>query len=249
MTDSLSTDLQDNVPEEPVMGVDVAAEEPEMLDKATVSKIVARERAKAYDKAKQELRMEQEQQQMQSQQPSQAVAQPMQQQSQGLGGMPPVQSQEDIQRMIAEHVPIYMHAQADKYKNDQFVDGFVSKMQAAEQQYPGLEAKLSDLNWNAESTRELAKMVNNLENTGDIMNELIENPEKMSSMLTLIREEQPRLAQQRLASLGNSIKANQAAIAQEKSAQPPIGQLKSSVNAGVDDHNLSVSDLRKMFPR
>lgn len=248
MTDSLSTDLQDNVPEEPVVGVDVAAEEPEMLDKATVSKIVARERAKAYDKAKQELRMEQEQQQMQSQQPSTTVAQPMQQQPQGIGGMPPVHSQEDIQRMIAEHVPQYLQQQADKYKNDQFVDGFVTKMQAAEQQYPGLEAKLNDLNWNAPGTQALAQMANNLENTGDIMNELVVNPEKLASLLTLIHE-QPKLAQQRLASLGNSIRTNQAAIAQEQSAQPPIGQLKSSVNAGVDDHNLSVNDLRKMFPR
>lgn len=247
MTDSLSTDLQDNVPEEPVAGVDVAAEEPEMLDKATVSKIVARERAKAYDKAKQELRMEQEQQQ--TQQPQMPQAEPAQAQQQGnFGGMARPQSDEDIQRMIAEHVPHYLQQQADKYKNDQFVDGFVSKMQAAEQQYPGLEAKLNDLDWNKPGTQALAQMVNHLENSGDIMNELMTNPEKLGSLLTLIHE-QPKLAQQKLASLGNSIKTNQAAIAQEKSAQQPIGQLKSSVNAGVDDHNLSVNDLRMMFPR
>lgn len=240
MTDSLETDFQESEPVEPVVGDDVAVEK---LDKATVSKIVARERAKAYEKAKQELRMEQEQQQ------PQAVGEPMQQQQQGLGGMAPAQSAEDIQRMIAEHVPQYLQQQADKYKNDQFVDGFVTKMQAAEQQYPGLEAKLNDLNWNAPGTQALAQMVNHLENSGDIMNELMENPEKMSSLLTLIREEQPKLAQQRLASLGNSIKTNQEAIAQNQSANAPIGQMKSSVNAGVDDHNLSVKDLKKMFKR
>ena len=243
MTDSLSTDLQDNVPDEPVVSEGEAAES---LDKATVSKIVARERAKAYEKGKQEARMEQEQQQAPQQQPQ--VPQASQQAQGTFGGMAQVQSPEDIQRMIAEHVPQYLQAQADEYKNKQFVEGFVSKMQAAEQQYPGLEAKLDDLNWNAPGTQALAQMVNNLENSGDIMNELMENPEKMGSLLTLIHE-QPKLAQNKLASLSNSIKTNQAAIAQEKSAQSPIGQMKSSVNAGVDDHNLSVKDLKKMFKR
>ena len=240
MTDSLETDLQDNEPVEPGMGDGVAVDD--KLDKATVSKIVARERTKAYEKAKQELRMEQEQLMQQNQQPQQAQAQGT------FGGMPQAPSAEDIQRMIAEHVPQYLQAQADEFKNKQFADGFVSKMQAAEQQYPGLEAKLNDLNWNAPNTLALAQLVNNLENSGDIMNELVENPEKLGSLLTLIHE-QPKLAQQKLASLSNSIKTNQTALAQEKSAQSPIGQMKSSVNAGVDDHNLSVKDLRKMFRR
>ena len=44
-----------------------------------------------------------------------------------------------------------------------------------------------------------------MDNTGEIMNELLENPEKMGTLLNLVHE-QPKLAQSRLASLSNSDK-------------------------------------------
>ena len=69
MTDGLEADVQDK-PVDPVISDGVAEE---TLDKATVSKIVARERAKAYEKGKQEALMQQEQeQQMQQPAPQQA---------------------------------------------------------------------------------------------------------------------------------------------------------------------------------
>ena len=239
MTDSLETDLQES-PEEPVVSEGVAEES---LYKATVSKIVARERAKAYEKGKQEARMEQEQQ-MQQQAPQQAP----QAAPQTFGGMPqaPQMNPEDIQKLIAEHVPQYLQQQAAEYQQKQFADGFISKMQAAEKQFPGLEQKLNDIDFTSPSTLKLVQMANNMDNTGEIMNELIENPEKMGTLLNLINE-QPRIAQQRLASLSSSISTNRKALEEEKSAHDPIGQLKSSVNAGVDDHNLSVKDLKKML--
>ena len=239
MTDSLETDLQD-IPEEPVVSDGVAEES---LDKATVSKIVARERAKAYEKGKQEARMEQEQQQAQA--PQQQAPQPA---MQTFGGMQqaPAMNPEDIQKMIAEHVPQYLQQQAQEYQQKQFADGFIAKMQAAEKQFPGLEQKLNDIDFTSPSTLKLVHMANNMDNTGEIMNELIENPEKMGTLLNLINE-QPRIAQQRLASLSSSISTNRKALEEEKSAHDPIGQLKSSVNAGVDDHNLSVKDLKKML--
>ena len=239
MTDSLETDLQES-PEEPVVSDGVAEES---LDKATVSKIVARERAKAYEKGKQEARMEQEQQ-MQQQAPQQAP----QAAPQTFGGMPqaPQMNPEDIQKLIAEHVPQYLQQQAAEYQQKQFADGFISKMQAAEKQFPGLEQKLNDIDFTSPSTLKLVQMANNMDNTGEIMNELVENPEKMGVLLNLINE-QPKLALQRLASLSSSISTNRKALEEDKSAQDPIGQLKSSVNAGVDDHNLSVKDLKKIL--
>ncbi len=240
MTDSLETDLQDIEPVEPAMNDGVAED---ALDKATVSKIIARERAKAYEKGKQEALIMQQQQEQQT--PVQTAPQPATQTFGGMAQAPQV-SPDDIQKMIAEHVPHYLQAQADEYRNKQFVDSFVSKMQAAEQKYPGLEKKLEDLDFNGEGTRKLVQMANNLDNTADIMNELVENPEKMGVLLNLIHE-QPKLAQQRMSSIGQSIKANQEALEQTQSAQEPIRQLKSSINAGVDDHNLSVKDLKKLL--
>ena len=239
MTDSLESDLQES-PVDQDMSDGVASE---ALDKATVSKIVARERAKAYEKGKQEARMEQEQQQAQA--PQQQAPQPA---MQTFGGMQqaPAMNPEDIQKMIAEHVPQYLQQQAQEYQQKQFADGFIAKMQAAEKQFPGLEQKLNDIDFTSPSTLKLVQMANNMDNTGEIMNELIENPEKMGTLLNLINE-QPRIAQQRLASLSSSISTNRKALEEEKSAHDPIGQLKSSVNAGVDDHNLSVKDLKKML--
>ena len=238
MTDSLDTDLPGETPAEPVSEGGVADD---VLDKATVSKIVARERQKAYEKGKQEALMQNEQQQSAQQQQAPQPA------MQTFGGMQqaPQQSHEDIQRMIAEHVPQYLQQQAAEYQNKQFADGFVAKMQAAEQQFPGLEQKLNDIDFTSPATLKLVQMANNMDNTGEIMNELLENPEKMGTLLNLVHE-QPKLAMNRLASLSNSIKTNRQAIEQEQSAQDPIGQLKSSVNAGVDEHNLSVKDLKKL---
>ena len=238
MTDGLDTDLQEQTPVEPVVSDGVADD---VLDKATVSKIVARERQKAYEKGKQEALMSQEQQQQPAQQQAPQPA------MQTFGGMQqaPQQSAEDIQRMIAEHVPQYLQQQAAEYQNKQFVEGFVAKMQAAEEQFPGLEQKLNDIDFNSPATQKLVQMANNLDNTGEIMNELLENPEKMGTLLNLVHE-QPKLAQNRLASLSNSIKTNREAVEQDKSALEPIGQMKSSVNAGVDEHNLSVKDLKKL---
>lgn len=238
MTDGLDTDLQEQTPVEPVVSDGVADD---VLDKATVSKIVARERQKAYEKGKQEALMSQEQQQQPAQQQAPQPA------MQTFGGMQqaPQQSPEDIQRMIAEHVPQYLQQQAAEYQQKQFADGFVAKMQAAEQQFPGLEQKLNDIDFSSPATLKLVQMANNMDNTGEIMNELLDNPEKMGTLLNLVHE-QPKLAMNRLASLSNSIKTNRQAIEQEQSAQDPIGQLKSSVNAGVDEHNLSVKDLKKL---
>ncbi len=237
MTDSLETDVQDEQPVDQAINDGVAEPETETLDKATVSKIVARERAKAYEKGKQEALMQQQDQQQQAPQEQQAAPQT-------FGGMQqaPQVAPEDIQRMIAEQ----LQSHAEDYKNKQFVSSFLDKMQAAEKQYPGLEKKLDEIDFNKPATMALVQMANNLDNTGDIMNELVENPEKMGILLNLINE-QPKLAQQRLASIGNSIKTNREALEQEQSANEPIGQLKSSVNAGVDDHNLSVKDLKKLL--
>jgi len=230
MADSLETDLKQD---------DVQVEQAsEVLDKATVSKIVERERMKAYEKGKREA-MDAQQQSAQVQQPAPEQA-PQQQQQMQQSGMAP----EDIQRMIAEQLPQHMQNHIQQVQNKQAIESFVNKMQAAEARYPGIEQKLNDLDY--ESLTPVVMMANNLDNTADVMAELVDNPSKMANLMTLMYT-QPKLAQREMANLSNSIKTNQAAIAQEKSAQKPIGQTKSSVNSGIDDHNLSIQDLRKMF--
>ncbi len=213
----------------------------DMLNKATVSKIVERERLKAFEKGKREALMELQQQQQLSQKSSpspQGVSAPQQ-----LGGMQQM-SAADIERMIAEKAPQLLQDHVNQMRNQQTVESFVSKMQAAEAKYPGLEQKLNELDYS--SMAPIISLANDMENTGDIMKEILDNPMKMANLLTL-QYTQPAMAKRAMIELSNSIKMNQEALAQEKQAQDPMSQLKPSTNAGMDNSAMSVSDFRKMF--
>src|SRR3990167_2446934 len=250
MTKDLETEIQAEVtPDEQALSSE-PVDEPTPLSRDIVSKIVERERAKAYEKGKQEAIMQLQQQQIPQQQPEngmqqQQQAQPMQ--GQNIGGMQQM-SPADIERLIAEKAPQMlqeqMQQQLHQQRTQQTDDSFVAKMQAAEAKHPGLEAKLNDLDYS--TLAPVVQMANELENTGDIMKELVDNPEKMSSII-LLSYTQPKLAQKKLMDLSNSIKTNQQALAEEEQARDPTSQLKPSTNAGVNDSAMSVADFRKMF--
>jgi hypothetical protein len=215
-----------------------------MYSKAQVSKIVARERQRALEQANKGLNMQSQQDQLQqAQQPVQQAPAMQQQGQQSLGGMQQMSSA-DIERMIAEKAPQLLHDHVQNLKNEHTINSFVSKMQAAEQKHPGLEAKLNELDYS--SMAPLVHLANDMENTGDIMKELVDNPMKLGNMLALAQM-QPGLAKRQMMELSNSIKTNQEALAQEKQAQDPMSQLKPSSSAGMDNGAMSVTDFRKMF--
>lgn len=215
-----------------------------MYSKAQVSKIVARERQRALEQANKGLNMQSQQDPLQqAQQPVQQAPAMQQQGQQSLGGMQQM-SAADIERMIAEKAPQLLHDHVQNLKNEHTINSFVSKMQAAEQKHPGLEAKLNELDYS--SMAPLVHLANDMENTGDIMKELVDNPMKLGNMLALAQM-QPGLAKRQMMELSNSIKTNQEALAQEKQAQDPMSQLKPSSSAGMDNGSMSVTDFRKMF--
>jgi hypothetical protein len=236
MTEDLENVDQGVMPEPEAQSEPVS----DMLDKSTVSKIVERERLKAYAKGKQEALMELQQQAPQESAP---VQQMQQQAPQQLGGMQQM-SAADIERMIAERAPQLLQDHVNQMQNKQTVDSFVAKMQAAEAKHPGLEAQLEELDYSTMAP--LVSLANNMENTADIMKELLDNPMKMGNLMTLMYT-QPKMAQKAMMELSNSIKTNQEALAQEKQAQDPMSQLKPSTSAGMDNSAMSVSDFRKMF--
>lgn len=251
MTEILENVEQAEIPEQEPQGEPVG----DVLSKTMVSKIVERERQKAFEKGKQEALMELQQNQQAEQpvQEQQPVAQPIQRQNQGMGGMAPQMpagmSQEAIEQLIMQKAPEALMQQFNEHKQKTMVDAFVNKMQAAEQKYPGLEAKLNKLNYNDPAMHSLIEMSNSLDNTGEVMNELISNPSKMIQVLAGIRE-QPYLGQETLNSLSNSIKTNQAAEAENSQAREPMSKLKPSISAGLaDETQLSVNDLRKILSK
>lgn len=217
------------------------------LARDVVSKIVERERKKAYEKGQKDALMQSQQEQAsQAQQPNQQASVSPAMQSQGqqsLGGMQQM-SPADIERMIAEKAPQLLHDHVQNLKNEHTINSFVSKMQAAEQKHPGLEAKLNELDYSQMAP--LVHLANDMENTGEIMKELVDNPMKLANMMALAQM-QPGIAKRQMMELSNSIKTNQEALAQEKQAQDPMAQLKPSSSAGMDSGTMSVTDFRKMF--
>jgi len=219
----------------------------DVLPKATVSKIVERERLKAYEKGKREALMELQQQQapMQQEQASVPQSAPMPQGGQSLGGMQQL-SPADIERMISEQAPQALQAHVQRLQQDKMVNDFVTKMQEAEQRYPGLEAELNNLNYEDPRMHKFIALANQSENTGDIMKEVLDNPTKLESLLNMAHN-QPHLAMKALSSLSDSIKTNQQALAEEAQARNPLSQLKPSQNVSMDNGAMSVNDFRKMF--
>ena len=248
MTEDLENVIQDM---EPVADAEPAVSEPKKsFTSDVVEKIVKREKEKAFERGKREAIMELQQQQqpvpaeqMQQQAPQQ---QPYQGQSVGLGGMQQM-TQADIERMIAEKAPQALQQHIQKAQQDNMVNTFVNKMQLAEAKYPGLEAELNNLNYNDPRMHSFIAMANGMENTGEIMKEVMDNPTKMESLLNMAHN-QPYQAQKALKSLSDSIKTNETAKAEEKQARDPMSQIKSSTTAGADSqHDMSVKDIQRLL--
>lgn len=230
MTEDLAeTELQDDMPLEEAESepVDDDYQTP-VYNKMQVQDVVKREKQKAYEKGRRAALMDLQQQDTQNQ---------------SLGGMPSP-SREEVQKLIAEQAPQLLQDHINEMQAKQTVNSFVNKMQVAEQKYPGIQEKLNELDYN--TITPLIKMANDMENTGDIVNELMSNPMKMGNLLALLYA-QPKMAQKAMNDLSVSIKTNEDAKAQEAQAKDPMSQLKPSQNAGMDNGSLSVSDMRKMF--
>ena len=213
-----------------------------------VTKIVTRERDRAYKKGHKEALMQMQEQapeaqasagdgqQPAAQQPQQA----QQAQAQQFAGMSP----EQIRQMIAEETPKILQNEVKQRQTEQLIGAFSNKIQAANAKYPDLEQKIMsfDLNHGAG----VLALANDMDNTADIMAELTDNPEKWVQIQDMLKS-QPRKAMEKMVALSTSIKQNQDAAASNKTANQPFNQVTPSQKASVDNGPMSVSDFRSMF--
>ncbi len=235
--------LEPELDESTVSDETEAPKEERTFDNKTVQLIVKRERNKAYEKGMRDKAMELEQQAAQAQ-PEAAP----QGQQQSLGGMPQM-SQEQMRQLMAQEMPHHLEKYVNQVKNDQAVESFVSKMRAAEERFPGLEAKLEKYDYShGNGMTDIILAANNLENTADIIKEITDNPNKMANLLILAKQ-QPYAMQEAMQKLSGSIKQNQDALEAEQVSKDPMSRLKPSANAGADNGAMSVADFRKMYSR
>lgn len=234
MTDGIEeTDLQEPI-EEPVSELEPEDDmQKPVYNKIQMQDVVKREKNKAYERARREVMAELQQ------------GQETPQATQSLGGMQQM-SMDDVRRMIADEAPRLLEEQVNQLKTRHTIDTVVSKIESAEQKYPGLKEKLANLTYTPNMSK-LVEMANEMPNTADILHELVTHSGKMSSLLGLLREEQPKQVMQDLHALGQSIQLNEEAKAKEKSAKEPLGSLKQSVGGGGENTNPSMRDLQAML--
>lgn len=260
MTDQVNTELLEEPKVDDVVAEEGQSEPDDQNDyqSTKLGKAFEREKKKAfdrgYDKAKREMLMQQQQEPqmqapdaMQQEAPAQAPA------PQSLGGMPQM-SQEQIAQLISQQLPQHLQAlmqeaqaKQEAASNQQMINGFIDKLRAAKDQHPGLEEELSNYDYRKGSgMTEIVMAANQLDNTADIMREVVDHPNKMANLVTLAKE-QPYALNKAMQALSASIKRNQEAVAQEQQSQDPMSRLKPSPQAGADNGSMSVQDFRKMF--
>lgn len=206
-----------------------AAKPEKMVPSSQVSKIVAQQAREAADKARREMQAQFDQERASQQTSTPPV-------TQGMGGMPGADEQ-SIRKLIREEAwQIANQDLAERIAKD-----FEAKMDEAKEKYPDFAEKYKALN--IERHPELVLWTRELDNVGDVMNDIINNPTKFAQVLMLANSGFPQLAEQELHKLSSSIKANEAAK-QSQQAPHPLNQMKSS-NIGTDNGEMSVSDFRK----
>jgi hypothetical protein len=259
MTNEMNTDLQigqENIAPEQTVSNEAQAVahesveqapvvEEKLIPQSQVSKIAAREKREAEQKAlvriqaleADKARLEEERRQWQAQQQTGNPGQ--------LGGMQQY-SEDHIKNLVNKEVEHRVYQEQQRLAQahaDQVVESYKQKIQNAMVSDPAFEGLYDAIN--VEQHPLLVLELNKLENTASVIKEMAENPAKFANVLMLLNGGSPKLAATELAKISNSIKQNEAA---KKQVHPPepLSQTKPS-NISTSDGNLSVTDFRKMF--
>ena len=169
-----------------------------------------------------------------------------------MGGMAaPVSAEEVEQRVLARLKQQFQEnaeAQAQEQLQKQaegIASAYKAKMDAGKASYSDFDDVMAD--FNPAAFPNLVFLANQMDNTHDVMYELMNNPNKLATVIVM-SERDPQAAQNMLGRISASIKANQAAKASEKDVQPPLGRLSSSAQTtGTDNGEPSMRDLKRMF--
>ena len=200
-----------------------------------VRKVVQREKAEAYEKARREAQKEIE-----------ALKQ-----SQGsVGGMAPAIDEEQLYSKFYERLMGDAKAQQEAQKRAQFeqdmqnvAQNYLLKMEKGKGLYDDFEAVTSS--FEPEAFPKVVQLVSQMENAADIIYELSKNPSKLVTISELA-DRSHKMAQSQLNSLVESIKMNQMAKENNVRTNPPLARTQPSTSAGSDTGAKTVADFKKM---
>lgn len=208
------------------------------LSKTRATELIKREKEAAYRKAQREFQQE--------------LDQLKTGQSQAMGGM----SQPDHDELVNQAVEKKFKAlqeQFDSQNQEQrkaeystFVNDqartYLEKMDKGS----GLADDFKEMTarFKPDKFREVFFLANSYENTPAIIYELGQNPEKLAEIDRMV-ERDPDLAKIMMDKLSESIKFNEQAKNNNKSAEAPLSRPKPSLAAGSDNGQMSLADLKK----
>lgn len=216
--------------------------EEKLIPVSRVNQIVAREKAKAMEKARQQMAEEQMHRQAELQPQSAGQSIP------GMGGMPGV-NVDQIKRDVYEQIMNERREAESKQQEaqhkaaiEEIAKTYHQKMGSGKDAYQDFDAVMGE--FNAASFPKIVFLASQLDNTADIMYELAKNPMKLAS-IDYLADKNPDEAQKALKSLGSSIAQNRQALAQGTATQAPLSRMKSSAAAGIDSGEMSLKDFKK----
>lgn len=240
----LMNESAQSMPVDNVQPQTAPAETVKHIPQHDVDRIVKTAKASAYHQGKQDAQAElMRQQQMQTQPAEQQVMPAMNYQpQQQMGGMQQV-SQDDIKRMVADH----MQQEQMRLAAYHFGQEFGHKMQLGKDKYSDFESVVSPLlDTNNPELQPLWHFANATDNARDVMYDLGKNPEKATNILQIAKIS-PQLALARVNALSQSIKANESAQSAPAQSEP-LSQIQSS-NLGTrnDASEPTIRDYRKKY--
>jgi hypothetical protein len=237
------------------------ASEERTFRQSEVNDIIGKARAEAVDRYKRETSMPshnpnygyQPQQQPQNQPPQQGYGQqqPYQPQQRQL-------SEDDVKRMAAEESRRSreewiqdQRRNAEEQNAQRIASEFFTKVGAGDGGMKEFEKTVADSGIDLRTIPYHVQLANMVDNTREVMVELLKNPTKVGSIQSLIDIDlragrQPNLALAEIKKLSESIKSNQSA-GKFQSPNEPLSQLRPS-NAGTGNQGaLTVGDYKRKY--
>lgn len=154
-------------------------------------------------------------------------------------------NEDDMRRITREEVEKAQKKLIHEAQVQNEVSTFMNRINAAKDKHPDLVQKLQDMG--IEQVPQLVPLLNSVDNTADAIADLAENPHKIGTILSLMRES-PHLAAQAVKRLSKSITDNDKAMQSMNSVantKEPLSQVTASNVSGGADGQMSVKDFRK----
>lgn len=168
-----------------------------------------------------------------------------------MGGMPIPVDKEALKKEVLDDIRKQMaqaseqRAQEDMEKEARKIaDSYHARMTGGKEAFDDFDDVMAD--FNPAAFPNLVFLASQVDNLPAVMYELNKNPAKLAAV-TLMSERDPKSAQNMLAKISASIKANDQAKAEDKEVPPPLGRMSSSPTGQDSGKPSTVKDFKQMF--